>query len=294
MTARTPIIALLALSTIMASSAIAGPHRNSGHSSHHRSSHNSHRSHGSGHSGYGSYGYGHSGYRYSSRGYSGYGYYGSRHSGSRYSYGYSSPRYGFSIRYSPSYGYRSSPSYGYGRSDSYSSTLYGSSRRYGSGGTVYSSPSRRAIVASTSTADHDASWDALMYANASLALDRFSDEASAYPRRALPKVGYALASAKLGKLDQAAWAMRRAISYDHKVLTRVPYNDSLSNVLGELASYYENRVEKYHDDGDSWYMLAAVRAMLHDTAGATEAIDYAVQYHADDASKLQSAIAYRN
>jgi len=219
MTACTPIIALLASMTLLAGSAIAGPDRNSrgrdthrltrtdmrdrgySHSDSRNSGHNKSRHHNSGYSGSGHYGSNSSKHSYGNRshygygsgyGYSGSGHYRSGHYGSRHnsSYGYSSPSYGFSVRYTPSYGYRStyrynSPSYGH---TNYGHTRYDSNRHYGSSTTVYRAPARTVIVKPSYKAAHDAGWDALMYGNASRALDYFSNEASAYPRKALPKV----------------------------------------------------------------------------------------------------------
>lgn len=283
MTARATLIALIAGAGLLTSAAdAAGP-------DHHRS-----RSH-----------HGSINHHYDS-GHHGYGY---RHYSHRYGY---DSHYGSKYRYGSGYPYRYGYGYSHGGSGSYNHGSYSYSYRapYRSGYSGYSgsitygspssrtridyAPARRITVEPTYTVQHDAGWDALMYGNAAKALDLFSDEASAYPRRGKPKLGYALASAQLGKLDQAVWAMRRAISYDHMVLSRVPYDPQIKRLLDELAVYYDHRVERYHDDSESWYMLAAIQSMQGDTNGARRAIDYAKRYGAPAADKLERAIAYKH
>jgi len=205
---------------------------------------------GSGHHG-GSHGYGHSyghGYSHSYYGLHNYYSYG-RHG----SYGHGYPSYGH-LRY----GYRY---YGYSKpySDDYSSS------------SAYRNQSYERRDSSIGNG-----WTLLGNNQASAALTDFGRQAQASPSKGQPKVGYALASADLGRLDKGIWAMRRALRTDPNALHYVTLDQQLDAKVEQIIRQYEKKLVYSASDSDAAFMLASLHYLRRDIEAARTNIDQAM------------------
>ncbi len=197
--------------------------------------------------------------------YYGHHYYGHHYYGHHYGYGY--PYYGHY------YGYYSFPydrySYRepYGSNDGYdrgnSSSLY---RRHDDD----RGNSHR-------TAGHG--WALLGKNQASAALTDFGRQAQASPAKGGPKVGYALASADLGRLDRGVWAMRRALRIDPEALHYIAMDRHLNAKVDQIIRQYRNRRAYSSRDADTAFMLASLHYLKGDMHAARTNIDRAMLSH---------------
>ena len=107
------------------------------------------------------------------------------------------------------------------------------------------------------------------------ALRSFSVTAQANPSNGVPKVGYALAAADLGRLDTGVWAMRRALRLDPDSLHLVNGDASLRSKVEHLVQRYENSDLNRTGDGDAYFMLAALYYLLGDYEASKRWIEQA-------------------
>ena len=226
------------------------------------------------------YGGGHGGHR--SKGHYSLGGYGYRPYYRNYSYGYS-PSY--KHRYSPSYG----RSYGYSPR-SYSSVphapkrtqiqrpTYAESRP---GGADYETvPTGAAVVDSQS----GESWSFLTEGRPLAALRAFGTQAQTDPNKGAPKVGYALASAAMGELEQGIWAMRRAFKYDPEGVHYVTLSEDMEPAVRDLIAEYEHLESSSAKDPGPPFMLAALHFLRRDLGSAQTSIDRAYSYGESEVS----------
>ncbi len=250
-------IAFLGLNSflLMASPAQAGGYLHFGlghHSSHH-----------GGHYGYGhSYGYRHSYPYYGLHSYYGYGH----HCYGHHSYGY--PGYG--------YGYSN---YGLHRYNSYA-TPYSSGENYSSDSTYQS----RTYDRGGSNVATGNGWRLLGNNQASAALTDFGRQAQASPSKGDPKVGYALASADLGRLDKGVWAMRRALRIDPGSLHYVALDEHLNTKVEQIIQQYEKKLAYSARDSDTAFMLASLHYLRRDIKAARTNINQAMLKHHNNTS----------
>jgi len=202
------------------------------------------------HFGYGHHGgysgYGHSyGYRYSYPYYGRHNYYGYGH------YGYGHHNYGYS-NYGHHFNRYATPPYSSGDDDSPGSTYQ--NRTY----------------------DRDVGngWTLLSNNQASAALSDFGRQAQASPSKGSPKIGYALASADLGRLDKGMWAMRRALKTDPDALHYVALDRRLNMKVQQIIRQYEAYSP---GDADTDFMLASLHYLRRDMKAARNHIDQAMQ-----------------
>jgi hypothetical protein len=94
--------------------------------------------------------------------------------------------------------------------------------------------------------------------DASGALHRFSTAARANPSSGVPKVGYALAAAELGRLEKAAWAMRRALRVDPDALRYASEYLLPQYAVDHLIGSYKNSGGYRNQEVDAYFMLAAL------------------------------------
>jgi len=215
-----------------------------------------HSSHYGGHYGYGhSYGYGYSYPYYGLHSYYGYGH---------HAYGYGHHSYGY-----PSYGYGYS---NYGHHDYSYSTPYASDDGYSSGSTYQS----RTYDRGGSDIATGNGWTLLGNNQASAALTDFGRQAQASPSKGDPKVGYALASADLGRLDKGVWAMRRALRTDPDALHYVTLDQQLDAKVEHIIQQYEKKLAYSSSDGDAAFMLASLHYLRRDIEAAHTNIDQAM------------------
>ncbi|MEX2516866.1 MAG: hypothetical protein WD572_08180 [Gammaproteobacteria bacterium] len=118
----------------------------------------------------------------------------------------------------------------------------------------------------------NAAWNALAQGQHSAALSMFGQQAQANPRKGEPKIGYALAIAGRGDLDDGIWAMRRMLQYDINALHYLEFEGSLRRQVETLLARYESHyapsatAENYA--GDAAMMIATLNYLLgdHETA----------------------------
>jgi len=184
-----------------------------------------------------------------------------------YSYGHSNPYYGpHNSYYGHSYGHHS---YGYPGYSSYGYVIpFSSDSNYSS--QTYSS---RTYERSSATGN---GWTLLGNNQASAALTDFGRQAQASPSKGDPKVGYALASADLGRLDKGVWAMRRALRTDPNALHYVTLDPQLDAKVGQIIQQYEKKLAYSSRDADAAFMLASLHYLRHDIEAARTNINQAM------------------
>ncbi len=178
-------------------------------------------------------------------------------------------------------------------SRSYTSTREGVNyrRRSGDGGSSHGSTTqdgpttrRTADTYDTDVPGHDrhgtvsgGGWALLSDGQYSQALRRFLVEAENNPSKGTPKVGYALASAGLGNLSRAVWAMRRAFSHDPDSVHYVVIDERLRPRVQHLVEQYDAILERTAHNSEAAFMLAALNYLLGDIESARTAIDLAIE-----------------
>ncbi|QNN23492.1 hypothetical protein HED60_14820 [Planctomycetales bacterium ZRK34] len=126
------------------------------------------------------------------------------------------------------------------------------------------------------------------------AVDIFANQAEQSPNAGLPKIGYALSQATIGNDDKAAWAMRRALQYDAGALDRVPQDVTTQQSIDQLLNKYVARAEGF-SRADDPFMIASLRYIARDYAGARDAAAEAAKLNPDDTAlrTLQAMIDQR-
>ncbi len=235
--------------------------------------------------GYG-YGYGHGHHR------GHYGYYGRYRNGRHHRY--RSPSYGYcypSISYSH-HSYPSSTVY-YGTSHGYSTVyappatytprvIYGNTYPTHQTQTVeYVQPSTTSVpqptVYAAPVVTRRDGWQLLGAQDYSKALVAFAAQTNDNNKAGAPKIGYALASAGLGQLDQAVWAMRRAMRVDPDASRDMLIDDTLRESINALIDKYVYSPDLGVSKSDTTFMAASMHWLLGETdqahAQITRAID---------------------
>ncbi|MDX8412378.1 MAG: hypothetical protein R8K46_10995 [Mariprofundaceae bacterium] len=196
--------------------------------------------------------------------------------GQAWSYGYSYGHYGGHHYYGYSNHY-------YGRHSHY--PAYGYSRhnyRYHPERRSYSVPASAYQQDSAVTIEHG--WTQLRNKHPSEALTTFGRLAEASPSKGLPKVGYALASAELGRLGKAAWAMRRALRIDPDSFHYVALDKQLNSSVAGIIQQYEKKLAYDAKDQESAFMLASLHYLLGHMDAAHVNIDQAILAHDESSS----------
>jgi hypothetical protein len=84
-------------------------------------------------------------------------------------------------------------------------------------------------------------WAALGSYQSAAALNGFAYQSQQNPHNALPKVGYALATAVNGEYDKAAWAMDLALAADVTDLHYFQADTDVQLVLAEMLLNYPDK-----------------------------------------------------
>jgi hypothetical protein len=141
-------------------------------------------------------------------------------------------------------------------------------------------PVYRDIVPADPAQRYRAGWNALRAGDLAYAREFFADQALRYPDDPTPKAGLAIARGVAGLDDQAEWAMRRAVRAGlARARTGVP-GVGLEAELARLEERYTDRSYTYND---RWFLLAATRYLLGDSAGAKDAAAQAISFDERDA-----------
>ena len=194
-----------------------------------------------------------------------------------YPYAYTYPRY-ISSSYpcaSPSV-YSSGPSYTstvvYAPPPPRATVIYGNPR-----------PATTTYVQGPPPADNEAlseipgsaqvsAWEHLLEERYQEALTQFGLDAQAVPDQSGPKVGYALASAALGRLNWGTWAMRRAVRTDPNGMQALRLDEQLRPLVDSLIEKYAYAATRPEDQADAAFMVASLQFLLRDREAAAEAI----------------------
>jgi hypothetical protein len=135
------------------------------------------------------------------------------------------------------------------------------------------------------SADFLVGWAALAEQDYAFAREYFVREASLRPNDAASRVGLAIARAASGLDEDADAAMRVAVRVGLNRSDGVVPAARLDPLLGDLERRYAERSYRHED---RWFMVAALRYIRGDTAGAARAADRALyaDRHDDDAARL--------
>jgi tetratricopeptide (TPR) repeat protein len=105
------------------------------------------------------------------------------------------------------------------------------------------------------------------------ALQAFGDYAQANPTEGIPRVGYALALAELGRLDKGIRAMRRALQENSEALSYVAIDGELRPKVERVKGRYEQSEQFFDNDPGGSFMLAALYYLLDDMDAAQKAME---------------------
>jgi len=117
-------------------------------------------------------------------------------------------------------------------------------------------------------------WNLLRDDRPAEALQAFGHYAQANPAEGIPKVGYALALAELGRLlDKGIRAMRRALQENPEALPYVAIDGKLRPKVERAKKRYEQSDKFFGNDPGGSFMLAALYYLLDDMDAAQKAME---------------------
>ena len=96
-----------------------------------------------------------------------------------------------------------------------------------------------------------------------------------FPNRAEPKIGYALASAGLGRYEDCAQAMRRAFGQTPEGMRQPRLDDDLLPLITETIQWYRSRLDTEEADVDTAFMVAALNYLRGDLETARSLMERA-------------------
>jgi hypothetical protein len=121
--------------------------------------------------------------------------------------------------------------------------------------------------------DYARGWNLLREDRPAEALQAFGHYAQANPSEGMPKVGYALALAELGRLDKGIRAMRRALQENPEALPYMAIDEKLRPKVERTAARYEQAEQFSGNDPGGSFMLAALYYLLDDMDTAQKAME---------------------
>ena len=121
--------------------------------------------------------------------------------------------------------------------------------------------------------DYARGWNLLREDRPAEAVQAFGHYAQANPSEGMPKVGYALALAALGRLDKGIRAMRRALQENPEALPYVAIDEKLRAKVKRTAAQYEQSDQFFGNDPGGSFMLAALYYLLDDMDAAQKAME---------------------
>jgi len=129
----------------------------------------------------------------------------------------------------------------------------------------------------------DYGWNLLERGRSVEAQRVFAALANTHPLRGAPKIGYAIATANIGRLSKGAAAMRRALRIDPDAVHYVPANADLQHKFRQLADYYDDRPTSV-GRADAHFMAAALHYLGGEANSAREQIHQSLKYGDNTAS----------
>jgi hypothetical protein len=121
--------------------------------------------------------------------------------------------------------------------------------------------------------DYELGWNLLREDRPAEAVQAFGHYAQANPSEGMPKVGYALALADLGRLDKGIRAMRRALQENPEALAYVAIDGKLRWKVERAKGRYEQSDQFSGNDPGGSFMLAALHYLLDDMDAAQKAME---------------------
>ena len=152
-------------------------------------------------------------------------------------------------------------------------------------------PVYRDVIPADPAQRYRAGWNAMKAGDFAYAREFFADQSVRFPDDPTPKAGLAIARAATGHDDQVEWAMRRAVRAGFaRARDGVPALD-LETDLSRLEERLADRSYTYND---RWFLLAATRYLLGDSAGAKEAASQALAFDERDmdARRIYDLVAH--
>ena len=119
-------------------------------------------------------------------------------------------------------------------------------------------------------------WRLLASGDAEAAREQFARAAEFAPGRGEFEVGYALAAAASGDMNQGIWAMRRAFRVDPDGVSELAGDERVVTTAERLLRQYAYALENAAENPDAAFMVAALLYLLNETDQAREAIEKAI------------------
>ncbi len=157
-----------------------------------------------------------------------------------------------------------------------------SAPRYSPRGLVVSNSPVLTQPAFTYTSVSGTGWDQLAQGQPLQASQTFASTLNA-GQAGHARVGFALAAADSGDLNQGVWAMRRAFALDCDSVCKMLLDEKLRPTAERVTRAYEERMSSANSNmKDDAFMLAAMYQMQGDPEMATMAMDYVKKANAFD------------
>lgn len=125
-------------------------------------------------------------------------------------------------------------------------------------------------------------WEHIAENDATLALEAFACLARENPDDGLMHIGYAIANAMLGADESAVAIMREAVYVDVHSLLYVPADNRLDELMYHLLDHYAQQAADPARAADALFMIAALRTIQYDHAGAYFAVTEAISHGSTD------------
>ena len=127
-------------------------------------------------------------------------------------------------------------------------------------------------------------WTSLQGGATERARDEFLTILTAVPYESEARVGYAITSAALGRVEASLSALRQVALEDVLAFEFVPVDADIHGAIRAMIDVYSSRIAVNHDDVDAWFAVAAGRLMLGEPATAYFAASNALQRGDQDPS----------
>ena len=138
----------------------------------------------------------------------------------------------------------------------------------------------------------DEGWNELANGDPHEARRVFMRAADASPKDGAAQVGFALASGKLERYDEAVMALRRALRLDAESLNKVPNADAVVETINKMLDHYKGVLKETQFDIDAMFMSASLEYMIGQDALAYFTVDNAIEHGDKDesASNLKTLV----
>ncbi len=115
-------------------------------------------------------------------------------------------------------------------------------------------------------------WEQLANGNTSYALDIFAVQSQQNLDAGEPKLGFAIAAAKLGEKNRAVRAMRKAVRIDANALNNIEV-DEIKPEIQKIAKNYQSTANNTSYNSDTAFMMATLSYLQQEFTTASSQID---------------------